>query len=523
MSTTTPTTAVPNTTPKATNGHPRPLNSKSRPLSAVSPNNVLSGLPAHKEIKRHTSQPILNWFHRKISGGKPGSRKRRGKQLNDTVNQADTELDQAQNPDGTVRGAASNAGRRSLHLHIPESPLRLTQTTVKTVVEQENVKLHGHPETSIHSRAGSLGPSLNWSAREPGEADDDASIRPIPPSIPPSPVPSRSTHSSSATNTSAACTTDHLQTSQSIGPPSTKPTTVMSMDLGPGGHIAQVLPSQSSVLGRNALITASPAPSPSSSRFPHPRSSNALASVSASVSFNMGPSGASGPNRQAPPPTYAVETPTTSTTTSTSMTVPVAGAKLLTHAPGLTHFHPKNNPRPASPPLDNASTLTLASSNFAMSHTSPRSRSIAADRDLGDTNASMLALRPSSRRSSWGSDETGWSATGQSTHTGISAAGPGGLLNIGSSIGPRRRGTGSIATAWSYRTGGTGPLDQAVDGEEQVTEEDLGTHDQGSLMCDACSGHITPTEDVLFDLPESVECMRPEDIPLPASPILDAE
>ena len=173
--------------------------------------------------------------------------------------------------------------------------------------------------------------------------------------------------------------------------------------------------------------------------------------------------------------------------------------------------------------MDNASTLTLASSNFAVSHASPRSRSLTADRDLGDANASMRALRPSSRRGSWGSDETGWSAAGHSAHTGISAAGPGGLLSLGN--GPRRRGPGSIVTAWSYRTGGTGQFDGTIDGEELVTEEDQDDQDaqdvQEEPLCDMPSertGDITPTEEV-FDPPFAVECVRcPESIPLPPSP-----
>ncbi len=472
-------------TPKETHGRSRPSDPQSRPSTTATPDRILSsGIPrhplGHKEIKRHTSQPILNWFHRKISGNKQNSRKRHGKELSNSTNQADTET--KLHADETPSRAPSTSGRRNPHVHVSAT-------------------------LSINSHAGSLGPSSSWSAKEPGEADEDASIRPIPPSIPPSPVPSRSTHSSSATSVSGADTADHPRASQSVGTTSTKPTTVMSIDLGLGGHIAQVVPSQSSVLGRNAPVTSSPNSSPSSSRFPRLRSSNTLSPVGASVSFNMGPNGASGSNRQASLPT-----------TSTTLGVPVSGNKLAPQAPGLTHFHPKNNPRPASPPMDNASTLTLASSNFAMSHTSPRSRSLTADRDFGDANASMRALRPSSRRGSWGSDETGWSAAGHSTHTGISAVGPGGLLNL-SCVGLKRRGPGSITTAWSYRTGGTGTFDGTIDGEEHVTEEDLDEH-EGSLSSvpSERGGDITPTEEV-SDLPcspESVQC--PEDIPLPPSP-----
>jgi hypothetical protein len=141
-----------------------------------------------------------------------------------------------------------------------------------------------------------------------------------------------------------------------------------------------------------------------------------------------------------------------------------------------------------------------------------------ADRDFGDTNASMQALWPSSRHGSWGSDKTGWSAAGHSTHTGISAMGPGGLLNL-SCVGLKCRGPGSITTAWSHHTGGTGTFNGMIDGEEHVTEEDLDEH-EGSLSSipSERGGDITPTEEV-SDLPYSPESVRcPENIPLLPSP-----
>ena len=100
------------------------------------------------------------------------------------------------------------------------------------------------------------------------------------------------------------------------------------------------------------------------------------------------------------------------TTAPTSLSVPAAVAprsendsRLVStnQVPGHSHLHPRNNPRPASPPPDNASTLTLASSTFAMSYVSPHPRSLTAEREL-DAGASVRALRPSSRRGSWGSD-----------------------------------------------------------------------------------------------------------------------
>lgn len=100
-------------------------------------------------------------------------------------------------------------------------------------------------------------------------------------------------------------------------------------------------------------------------------------------------------------------------------------------APLHTPHHPRNNPNPTSPPADNASTLTLASSAFAVSarandwadgasmsldqyqHDADISSShMGMEDDDGETaEASVRALRPrSSRRGSWESGESRWSA-----------------------------------------------------------------------------------------------------------------
>lgn len=206
----------------------------------------------HKEIKRHTSQPILNWFDRKISGNKQNSRKRNGKELSHSTNQADTET--KLHADEMPSRVSSTSGRRNPHVHVSGTVPRRVQSS-GDALDAENEEPKGYATLSVNSHAGSLGPSSSWSAKEPGEADEDASIRPIPPSIPPSPVPSRSTHSSSATSVYGAYTADLPRASQSVGTTSTKPTTIMSIDLGLEVHIAQVVPSQSSVLSRNAPVT----------------------------------------------------------------------------------------------------------------------------------------------------------------------------------------------------------------------------------------------------------------------------
>jgi len=57
-----------------------------------------------------------------------------------------------------------------------------------------------------------------------------------------------------------------------------------------------------------------------------------------------------------------------------------------------SHHHPKNNPHPASPALDNASVITLASSTA-----DTREEQLEARMNAQDENASMRALPPSRR------------------------------------------------------------------------------------------------------------------------------
>lgn len=137
----------------------------------------------------------------------------------------------------------------------------------------------------------------------------------------------------------------------------------------------------------------------------------------------------------------------------------------------------------------------------------------------GDAGASMRALRPSSRRGSWGSDETGWSAAGQS----ISTGGPA-LIGMYTS-GQRRRGTGSVTTAWSYKTRdfeGYG-----YDGEEEESSAGgIGTSVHGSTRRPRAMEDITPTEET-WDVSEEPSPMIrvktlddvPRSIPLPDSPM----
>ncbi len=202
-------------------------------------------------------------------------------------------------------------------------------------------------------------------------ADEDASVRPIPPSHTASP-----THSTSMLSRSASASLlipNHPSSyrtprpppeprpaighsaSSSLGPAmsftssdperdgddagrqsrqdstSTKPTTVLSFDSGP--HVAHI-------------ATAPPIPSTPVSPTSPPNDPNAGLP-------NLTPT--------TPPAAASQFIPST---TSPTRTLPIAVT--LVQAPKHTHPHPRDNPRPSSPPGPNASTLTLASSTFGL-------------------------------------------------------------------------------------------------------------------------------------------------------------
>jgi hypothetical protein len=247
-----------------------------------------------------------------------------------------------------------------------------------------------------------------WSPASALEADDDASVRPIPPSAPPSPSPSRS---------SSSYLSDP-RTFRSMAA-STKPTTLLSIDLNGNGmaHIAQAPNPPLALFHRFARQSSS-------------LSSPGLLSSGGSIAFSALPS----TQPSSPPSLRPLQAPHNH------------GAMPSTQAPLHTTHHPRNNPRPSSPPLDNASVLTLASSAFGLPHRtgihnySPSAIGDSASHYGGsitfpdaestshyvlgederqeerDFDASLRALRPrSSRRGSWESEVSRWSARIQGT------------------------------------------------------------------------------------------------------------
>ena len=356
--------------------------------------------PRQKKLARKSSKPIINWFQRKLTGT---GRQRRA---------SDTDGLRSPRPVSQRRQNSGQSGQRKRPNSPPVQnkrpivpPLSTDFARSRAISLDSQDGYDSAPETSGDhgSDYGYEGSSLarisTWSPASILEADDNASLRPLPPSAPPSPSPS---HSSSSYLSDP-------RTFRSMTA-STKPTTILSIDIAGGlAHIAQV-----------------PTPVSAGPWFaPHVRNSSLDVPVGSGNSITF----------SALPPSPTTSRPPSPSNTTQAATRPV-------QAPLHTAHHPRNNPRPFSPPLDNASVLTLASSAFgipgariganALSYGGDRERSIIGAGDsishisglLGDderlfndgemdrdVDASVRALRPrSSRRGSWESGASGWSA-----------------------------------------------------------------------------------------------------------------
>ncbi|KAJ2924960.1 hypothetical protein H1R20_g12123, partial [Candolleomyces eurysporus] len=401
------------------------LHKKTTPAPATMPTSSRNAAQnwQSKKMHRKSSKPILTWFQRKLGGSVKAKRTE-----NVSMAFADLGLGRSSHnpprvgerstssplPQPVTNTAARQAGKRE-----SGSVARRTTFSMNDEEDGSEEPLSFDDSTSI-DRSSYARDSL-WSPASALEADDDASLRPIPPSAPPSPSPSRSSSSYlSDPRTFRSMTA------------STKPTTILSIDLGGNGmaHIAQVPPNasanpvhriaphirhSSSLSGPAHLntpnsitfsaIPSSPQPSSRTPSVRHPGSINSL---------NLNPAGSYGP-----------------------------GSAGHVQAPLHSAPHPRNNPRPSSPPLDNASMLTLASSAYAhpgrtglhaysipttvlgdnASHYGESvafpdgestSQFLLGDDDRleeRDIDASVRALRPrSSRRGSWESEVSRWSA-----------------------------------------------------------------------------------------------------------------
>ncbi|TFY69908.1 hypothetical protein EVJ58_g147 [Rhodofomes roseus] len=423
-----------------------------------------------KNVTRRSSKPIINWFQRKLAGTRtrrvsdpdsPRSPTSRANVHTPSLREKPRRASAPQRPSGPPLAVRIRSKTESKHGR--------KISTVSSIPSRKPASLDGFSlaestaaltTDSDDGRRSSLARDSLWSPTSHLEADEDASMRPFPPTSPPSPSPS---HSSSSYMSDP-------RTFRSMAA-STKPTTLLSVDITGGmAHIAQAPPTPTRLQA-------------------HLRSQYAGPGSNGAVSFSA--------------------IPPASPSRPSSSTSAAPNGQYGLHAPQHTAHHPRNNPHPSSPPEDDASLLTLASSAFAMpgarigmtafalsGGTSVADDSISHfshgvgaggdstshfllgemddDRDLmekeyQDVDASVRALRPrSSRRGSWESQDSKWSAsaslaltgvTGMTSHSPVSHAAP-----------------RSLWTNGSYRTGGVsvdhGDVSVSNDHSEDGTSEE---------------------------------------------------
>ena len=458
-----------------------------RPSNTTSTMSAPSKPPSQgqmKKVSRRASKPIINWLQRKLAGT---VRARRA---------SESQRYGAPSP----RGKSDKQHRRS-SVPVPPPPLSIHSRTRSNATRPRS--LHGTislNESNDDADSRSFGSVSDDGVRSsvareslysPAsflEADEDASVRPLPPSSPPSPVPSRDSSSYLS----------HSRTFRSMTA-STKPTTLLSVDLTGGmAHIAQ----------------APPTPTTPGHRIPPHIRTHSAGPSAGSITFSaFHPSSPSNASR-----------PSSGNSTSRSTAA-------LT-APLYTSHHPRNNPRPSSPPPDDASVLTLASSAFGMpgarigvsalalsgrgsiaddsisqwSHAAALTDSASHFMLMGDVeegleerymdhdvDASVRALRPrSSRRGSWDSTVSGWSAN-------VALGGGGSSVAAPSPGGARSK---SMWASGSFRTGGMSTEEALVDGfaGEREDEEDGGKDDKEDNET-AEGGELKKTDGVALPAP----------------------
>ncbi|KAF7973221.1 hypothetical protein HWV62_15825 [Athelia sp. TMB] len=435
----TPHPAPSNVKPKPTPSSEQQSHGASKPSSdgrahvnGSSPPKTKPPQPTQKKVPGRSSKPIINWLQRKLAGSVRNPRRAPG----------GVAVDKPRVENGTVKAHRPSGSRQSPRVAsspFPQptlltpskngrgdnGPATVKGRAISLNIEDDGqnrsyVSYEGDDQSEIRS---SLARDSMWSPASNMEADEDASVRPLPPSGPPSPSPSLSA--------SSYMSDPHTFRSMAA---STKPTTLLSIDLPPNGigHIAQAPPTP---------ISAGP-------RFPpHIRTNSGGTS-------GAGAGGTSITFSSLPPQTSSrpASLNTSNSLVTHSVLASVNGQATQIQAPLHTAHHPRNNPRPSSPPMDNASMLTLASSAYAMPGNripftlpgwAPGTPSAMADStshfgfggsingdpegDFSsqyapgdddrldvygerDVDASVRALRPrSSRRGSWESEASDWS------------------------------------------------------------------------------------------------------------------
>ena len=212
----------------------------------------------------------------------------------------------------------------------------------------------------------------DWSSYRPGKwADEDASVRPIPPSHSGSPTLSTSNISRSA---SASLLSPNYSSSYRPSSPYVDPRPGMGL-----------LRSASSSAGPDTSFTSSDPDGDGDPGGRQSRRDSTSTKLTTVLSFDSGPHVAHiATAPQAPAPisqeTPTLEDPTDGPSNTTSPPLRIASPispsptsptrnppplpLTFVQAPKHSHPHPRDNPRPSSPPDPNASTLTLASSTF---------------------------------------------------------------------------------------------------------------------------------------------------------------
>lgn len=420
----------------------------------IKPTNTNTNNIQAKKITRRSSKPIINWFQRKLAAagsGKTKSQRLENKQQNIIRNgngppssRTANRISSSPFPSPATRGSVRQQGQQ---LEVIGGVRRKTISLngddyIDSSRDDDNDNDNDHTDEDDGGSSGrsSFARESTWSPASALEADEDASLRPIPPSIPPSPSPSRSSSSYPRTFRSMAA--------------STKPTTVLSIDLhGNGNGMAHIAQAPATPTGQ--LTRFPPHIRTSSTYTNNGGGGGGVANSGTSITFSALPPS---------PPSPASSRPSSlqnhASISSGSQPTPHGASHMNSiQAPLHTTHHPRNNPRPSSPPLDNASVLTLASSAFGVprlgTHTpgyysAPPSALGASDSlshfggsityadaessqfvlgdderlelEERDVDASVRALRPrSSRRGSWESEASRWSARVHMGGTGTSS------------------------------------------------------------------------------------------------------
>ncbi|EIN10353.1 hypothetical protein PUNSTDRAFT_132447 [Punctularia strigosozonata HHB-11173 SS5] len=446
-----------------------------------------------KKINRRGSKPIIHWFQRKLGG----TRTRRASEASPNArppipNFEANGVKRTREKEPAKKNGQAQAPKRATMPPLtpaPESPDSDSPPRSNGDVEprrQNAVSLNTDTDAASSRSSASATSLLPASSRSPStlEADDDASLRPLPGSAPPSPSPSHApsfVSGSASVSTSPSYRSDP-RTFRSLAA-STKPTTVLSVDLTTGGmaHIAQAPPTTPSPVTQYAQGQASGLPSSSPS---HPRLQHVRTPTAGSITFSV----------PRPSSLRNVAALGLSDGSDEHQTAFAGGGQV--QAPNHTVHHPRDNPRPSSPPPDDASVLTLASSAYAVPgarggnplawaaasvsyHVGMDSRSqfgfdagtgrsADGEHDHGEeedgeeegdgeerVNASVRALRP---RRSWESEASRWSAR-------VGMPGPGTASSVHGPATPSEFRTGLWGPG-SVKTGGFG-ADGALDDEKE--------------------------------------------------------